>query len=249
MLTQLIINADDFGYSPAINYGIIEAFKKGVVTSTTLMVNMPGAAHAAALALDNKELGVGIHLVLTCGKPISQLVPTLIKSDGSFTTFDQIIENGSVSEIEEEFKKQMETFVSYGLRPTHIDSHHHVHAHNLIFPIVEKLAIRWGLPIRKITKNKGFANQLDMVDYFDHTFYGDNLNNQVLIDSINKITSFETAEIMCHPGFLDEAVCLGSSYNIQRIKEWSILTSPEIKMAIEQKKIVLSTYNIFNRRK
>ena len=67
---KLIINADDFGYSNGVNYGIIDAFKNGILTSTTCLTNMPGFNHAIQLAKENPNLGIGIHLTLTCGKPL-----------------------------------------------------------------------------------------------------------------------------------------------------------------------------------
>ncbi|WP_145838534.1 ChbG/HpnK family deacetylase, partial [Bacillus paralicheniformis] len=69
-MKSLIINADDFGFSRGVNLGIIEAFQHGVLTSTTLMVNMQEAEHAVELARQNRELGVGVHLTLTAGRPI-----------------------------------------------------------------------------------------------------------------------------------------------------------------------------------
>lgn len=81
---KLIVNADDFGYSKGVNLGIIEAHRAGVVTSTTTMVNMGGFEHAVQLARETPTLGVGIHLVLTCGAPVSHDVPSLTDEHGRF---------------------------------------------------------------------------------------------------------------------------------------------------------------------
>ena len=64
-MRKLINNADDFGYSHAINYGIIDSYLDGILTSTTLMPGMPGFQHAVALAKKNPCLGNGIHLTKT----------------------------------------------------------------------------------------------------------------------------------------------------------------------------------------
>ena len=71
-MKKVIINADDFGYSSAVNLGIITSHKKGILTSTTLMANMSGCDEAIMLAKENPNLGVGCHLVLTCGKPLTK---------------------------------------------------------------------------------------------------------------------------------------------------------------------------------
>ncbi|MDP2726767.1 MAG: ChbG/HpnK family deacetylase, partial [Dehalococcoidia bacterium] len=67
----LIINADDLGLSPGVNTGIIEAHRQGVVTSASLMANLPGTAEAAVMARENPELGVGLHLNLTSGQQLT----------------------------------------------------------------------------------------------------------------------------------------------------------------------------------
>lgn len=70
-MPRFIINADDFGYSRGVNYGIIDAHTDGIVYSATMMVNMPGAQHAVSLAKEHPELQIGIHLTLTCGRAVS----------------------------------------------------------------------------------------------------------------------------------------------------------------------------------
>ena len=60
----LIVNGDDFGMSPPVSRGIIEAHRRGILTSTSLMVNRPAAEEAAALAREAPRLGVGLHLEL-----------------------------------------------------------------------------------------------------------------------------------------------------------------------------------------
>src|SRR5580698_7200271 len=83
MPSRLIVNADDFGLTPGINRAIAELHDAGVLTSSTLMANGPAFADAVALALDRPTLGVGCHIVLTDGTPISppSSIPTLIGPD------------------------------------------------------------------------------------------------------------------------------------------------------------------------
>jgi len=77
---RLIINADDLGYDPAINRGIVEAMRKGAVTSATLMVNLPHSAEGAALA---SGLAVGLHLNLARGMPVSPRFPPTFLVSGA----------------------------------------------------------------------------------------------------------------------------------------------------------------------
>jgi predicted glycoside hydrolase/deacetylase ChbG (UPF0249 family) len=71
MVAQLIVNADDFGLSPGVNRGILEAHEKRIVTSTSLMANTPGFDDAVRLARSAPDLGVGFHFNLTYGVPLS----------------------------------------------------------------------------------------------------------------------------------------------------------------------------------
>lgn len=85
-MKHLIINADDFGLSPGVNQGIAEAYQAGGISSTTVMVNMPGFTDAVRLASLHPGLGVGLHFNLTYGRPVSdpRLIPSLIQADGRF---------------------------------------------------------------------------------------------------------------------------------------------------------------------
>lgn len=97
-MKHLIINADDFGYSKAVNLGIMESHINGVLTSTTLMANMPGVDHAVSLLKDMPNLCVGAHLTLTCGKPmLGEKVSTLIKENEYFFQVGRCGKQGSTN--------------------------------------------------------------------------------------------------------------------------------------------------------
>lgn len=243
-MTKLIINADDFGYSKGVNLGIIEAVQNGVVSSATLMTNMPGAAHAAALALENPDLGVGIHLVLDCGRPVNHDVPSLVDEEGFFLKTEKMIQFASLEDVEKELKSQIEKFHSFGLNPTHLDSHHHVHGHEKIYPIVERLAQHYQLPIRKVSADPSHSSnvKLKTTELFIHEFYGDVLSVPFFINLLKKCSSYDTAELMCHPAYIDEPLLTGSSYSLQRVRELTILCDPELRKVIEDKNIKLVTY-------
>lgn len=69
----LIVNADDFGLSKGQNYGIIEACRNEIVTSTTALVNGQAIDHAVQLSRDEPSLAIGMHFVLTMGKPLTAM--------------------------------------------------------------------------------------------------------------------------------------------------------------------------------
>jgi len=240
-MTKLIVNADDFGYSKGVNLGIIEAHREGIVSSATLMTTMSGADHAMELAKENKELGVGIHLVLDLGYPVHPNVPSLVNEHGRFNKMDHLYE-AEPDDIQKELTSQLEKFLSNGRTPTHIDSHHHVHGHENVFPIVKALAEKYQLPMRKV--DPAFdINPVKTVEYFNDHFYGDELDVHRLIEILQDVQKHETAEIMVHPAYIDQEVLDGSSYNLQRVKELDILTRREVRSFLEENNILLTTYN------
>src|SRR3972149_7215211 len=90
---NLIVNADDFGMSTEITDGIIQSHIKGIVTSTSLMANMPDAPRAVTIDKDLPELTTGIHLNITEGAPIlpPNEVQSLVDSTGNFLERDEMI--------------------------------------------------------------------------------------------------------------------------------------------------------------
>lgn len=133
--TRLICNADDFGLSPGISAAILQAHAAGVISSTTLMSNMPAAADAVAQARDWPRLGIGVHLNLTLGAPLSApaALPDLLAADGRFLDRAQLAPKlrgcGTAAlraQLLREFDAQIEQARALGVTPTHLDSHQHI---------------------------------------------------------------------------------------------------------------------------
>lgn len=129
--------------------GIIRAHREGIVTSTTLMTNRPGAGQAAALALENPRLGVGVHLNLTAGQPVlpPESVPSLVGRDGRFRKdYWRLRFQADREAIRREWRAQIQRFLEFGLTPTHLDSHHYSHLVPDLFHIACQLAEEFGIP-------------------------------------------------------------------------------------------------------
>ena len=136
-MKRLVVNADDFGLSAGVNRGILEAHAAGVVTSASLMVNTPGFAAAAAAARGGEapRLGVGLHLNLTIGAPVSppRAVPSLCGRDGRLQSHASLVARALTGrlvarEVEQECAAQIERARAAGVRLTHVDGHLHAHA-------------------------------------------------------------------------------------------------------------------------
>jgi predicted glycoside hydrolase/deacetylase ChbG (UPF0249 family) len=147
MKKRLIINADDFGMSKEVNEGTKKGIKEGVITSVSVMVNMPYFEDAIAFLKKYPYVSVGLHFNITEGKSI--LLPinasSLLREDNSFFYYPQLVtriatKSVNRAEIAEELKAQYTKLKATGLMVTHIDSHHHVHLYPSIFRIVSDFA-------------------------------------------------------------------------------------------------------------
>lgn len=152
-MKKLIINADDFGISEGISKGIVDAANFGTVLSTSLMSNMPYAEKAIAMAEDYPQLGIGIHLNITCGSPLSEKekVKTLLDHAGKFKSLGKFLRDyvmGLISwlEVKREYSLQIKKMIDFGMQPTHLDSHHHIHFFPGINRIVCELASEHNIP-------------------------------------------------------------------------------------------------------
>lgn len=142
-MRALILNADDFGLTPGINEGIIEAHQKGLLTSATLMANGLAFEEAVNLAQMHPTLDLGIHLTLTWGKPLSALPKggPLVTPKGEFQrSIPRLWVIASrpqgQRQIKGELQAQIERVLEEGITPSHFDSHKHIH---LLPPILEIL--------------------------------------------------------------------------------------------------------------
>ncbi|MGG2063517.1 chitin disaccharide deacetylase [Bacillus sp. S14(2024)] len=230
-MIRLIVNADDFGLTRGVNYGIVDAHVNGLVNSTTMMMNMPGVEHAVQLAKAYKTLGVGVHLVLTAGKPLLSDVPSLVKEDGSFHSQSTVWEgNIDPHDVQREWTAQIEKFLSYGLTLTHFDSHHHVHALPILHDVLERLAEKYRVPVRRCEQNRAVS---PFSDVFFHDFYADGVTDDYFTNLQERVQDGMTVEVMVHPAYVDAELVKCSSYVMKRIEELRILTESKLPSGVE----------------
>lgn len=226
-MSKLIINADDFGYCEAVNYGIISAHRNGVVTSTTIMANMPGFEHAIELLKDNKNLGCGVHMTLSCGKPINNNLTTLVNENNTFHRYitEDIIDKIDLDEVYEELCSQINK-VKNVVDISHLDSHHHIHTLKGFEQVISSVLKKYDLPIRGgFEYNNNYEKQIKLVD----SFYSEQVSYEFFKENRDILTKYDVVDIMTHPAFLDDFILNSTSYAINRTKEHKILTSKEVK--------------------
>jgi len=163
---RIIINADDFGLCEGVNKAVAQAHTEGVLTSATIMVNMPAADEAVKIAEQLPTLGVGVHLNLLEGRPMSKdtRLDCLLGGDGQFNCSPfklsvlSIAGNKIRNAIRAELSTQIQWVIDSGVKPTHLDSHKHFHILPTIFPIVcglarrfEISAVRWPFEPKQVS--------------------------------------------------------------------------------------------------
>lgn len=151
--TTLVINADDLGFAPGVNRGILEAHAAGSLSSASMMVNTPAFLEGAELARTRApRMGVGLHLNLVAGRPLTE-VPSLTDArSGAFLPLEQLARRalaGAVraSDVRRECDAQLAALGAAGIAPTHLDSHRHSHALPGILPAVLASAAAAGVRI------------------------------------------------------------------------------------------------------
>lgn len=241
MIKKLILNADDFGMTQGNTIGILMAHAQGVLTSTTCMMNMPFAQFALNEAKKFPKLGVGIHFVLTVGRPLIEGAKSYTDENGDFIRpkdYPDKKPHADSEELYREWKAQMEKFIEIaGHKPTHIDSHHHVHLLPWHVDVAKRLAKEYDVPMRQREQ------VLETYEYVrcDDRMYGDDANMDFVKNALS--TDEEILEFMCHPAYIDQRLYDMTSYGLPRMKELELFLSPELKQFIEDNDIELINFS------
>jgi hopanoid biosynthesis associated protein HpnK len=163
---RLIVNADDFGRSRAINEAVIRAHTEGILTTASLMVNEPAASEAVELAREHPKLGVGLHLSLLCGRSAlpQKQIPDLVNERDEFsdrpvaTGFKYFARRNLRAQLRDEIRAQFERFRATGLLLDHVNGHLHLHLHPTVFPILMAEAAEFQVRRMRLTRDPFWLN-------------------------------------------------------------------------------------------
>jgi chitin disaccharide deacetylase len=150
---NLIVNADDLGWTEGVNRGIAEAHRNGIVTSASLLANGRAFASGVELVRAMPALRVGVHLNLSEGEPVEarEQVKSLVNAAGMLAGGPEglllrLARHGLLlEEVEREWDAQVRKVRGAGIQPTHLDGHKHVHMLPGLFEIALRLAKRHGI--------------------------------------------------------------------------------------------------------
>ncbi len=172
---RLIVNGDDFGRANGNNRAIIRAHREGILTSASLMVNEHAADAAVELARENPKLGVGLHVVLVCGRSALKPSETVGLVDQRFefgrnatTTGMRYFFNSKLRpSLRQEIDAQFREFRLTKLPLDHVNGHLNFHLHPTIFRILKRHAGDWGIGAMRLTREPlGLGLRLSYGRYF-----------------------------------------------------------------------------------
>ncbi len=272
MKRQLIVNADDFARHPEVDRGILTSHKKGIVTTTTVLINMPAAVEAVQRSQESApNLAFGLHLNLTLGPPCAREsdLHNMVDHTGQFhriAHWCEALDSVPIHNIEVEWRAQVERFLSTGVPLDHLDSHHHIAIFRediweLYLTLARELDCGVRPPFPDDTSRAQFETIPSSVLAYAESnalaslkqshvpspkaFYASFFDRHATLDHLCEILQGLPAglsEMMCHPGYAHSAVEASSSYNQQRQAELELLTNPSVLQRIADLQIDLITY-------
>ena len=248
---QLILRADDIGYSEAVNYGIEKSVKEGLIRSGGLMPNMPAAKHGIKL-LEGTGICIGQHTNLCLGRPCAdpKLIRTLLDDEGNlkssrayrdawnkgeeFTILEEM-----VIEIEAQYQRFKELV---GREPAYFEGHA-IMSKNLNKGL-EIVAHRHGLKYNIMTfDGPGFFNGKHIAICSIESMKPDYDPWQSIRNAVAAARTDMPNVFVCHPGYLDDFILNSSSLTVNRTKEVAMLCDPTVKVWLEEQDVELITYD------
>jgi predicted glycoside hydrolase/deacetylase ChbG (UPF0249 family) len=254
---KLLVQSDDYGITPAVSLGIIEAIRNGIVRNTGLFVNMKWAEECVTYIRPYMDqIGFGIDLNISAGEPVlpAEEIPGLVQENGMFltSTMNKLLDTDEnnhdhvdYDEVYREFEAQIQLFIKIvGKTPDYI--HGHAYGTKTTMCAMKELAqkynslfssdILWNQKMKPCNMEwYRFGNEMEAQ-------FQDDIKKSILEDH-NEFLKAEYGCVISHCGYIDSKLFDFTSYTIYRIKDLEALTSDEIKDWIKQNHIELITYN------
>ena len=248
-MKRLIVNADDYGRTPGINEGTLEAYVMGIVTSATVMILENAAEEGLQMAgAVAPHLALGLHFSITgggaCASP-PDTVPRLAPGGRFVRHVQDLPDRIPEDEVRRELEAQLALFQNRaGKPPTHLDSHHHSALHISVAPVFAAVAKERRLPVRA-SNARALAQlrqeKVRVPDYFLESFYGSGAtlaNLRFIVEHLREGVS----ELMCHPGHPDVALLNDSTYAREREQEVAVLCDPSLRETLAAESVELVTF-------
>lgn len=278
-MRTLIVNADDFGLHSAVNAAVESGYRSGIVRSTSIMAVGEAFEEAVAISKRCPGLGIGIHLTLVAASPVNspELLPSLVSDKGVFLSghlqfIRRYLTHGiNFDEVEIELEAQIKKVLKAGIRPTHVDSHQHLHVLPKIGKVVIRLLRGFNIPavripaepflfmggyhagpgrfvgkcgltfLARLFRKTAEANGLRTTDHFFGMMAGGQMTLPRILSVLETLPSGIT-EMMVHPGSDDDALSARYPWNYLWQEELQALTASEVLEFCSTRGIVLESY-------
>jgi len=206
----LIVNADDFGMSRGISDGILDAYRNGIVTSTSIMVDGPAAIYAARLASKHINLTVGLHGVLSH------------------------YGGNTVANYQRQLDRQLKIYRHiFNKKPTHFDLHG-------VPSTTRFMAFATTMFIRRHNLHFRGEDNMNVIKDFYGMRGGQPAHENINVNSLKRklrAMPLGVSCLVCHPGRTNNR--LTDIYRQARNLELDTLTSRQICSSIEEGNIIL----------
>jgi len=226
---HLIVNADDFGQTPGINRGIIEAHEHGIVSSASLMVRWPAAPEGAAYARRHRDLSLGLHVDFE----------EWMFRRGRWQSVYQVVPSNDLRAVRRALTSQLDRFRRLvDCNPTHIDSHQHVHLQKRLRPLFLEFASRLNVPLRRCSRAVRYCG-----DFYGQDSHGRPCPSLIRPAALQRVLERlrpGITELGCHPGY---GQGLKSMYRRERALEVKALCDPKIRTTVRRYGIVLRSFH------
>lgn len=251
-MKQILVRADDLGYSRAVNYGIYDSIHSGFINNVGVMTNMPSTEQGLNL-LKNENIDYGMHTDITNGRPVllPNKVPSLVDENGFFKRSKIYRQNAkerksdftNLEEVVAEIDAQYQRFLELlGRKPDYFEGHAVVSDN--FNKALEIIADKYDLPLLS------FPSKDRMVRFRNTTFKASmesmfpnyNPRNEFKKLIANE-TSNEIPMMICHPGYLDQYLLNTSSLTLPRTQEVDMAIDPKMKEYIKDNDIHLVRYS------
>ena len=262
-MKRLIVNADDFGLTRPVTRGIVRAHREGIVTSASVMPSARAFNDAVQAYRDNPQLDCGVHLTYVEERPVLAGGPPFPRRH---LDFFRALALGRirVRDVEREWRAQVEQCLDAGLRPSHLDSHQHLHVFPALFRIVMRISADYGIPWVRVPRppvepgRRGpgialllasgmmcrmqAARKVLICDRVAGIGASGRLTVDALIHVLSNLPSGVT-ELLCHPGEEDEELRRDyGAWGYQWAGELAALTSLEVRARMADERIELATF-------
>jgi hopanoid biosynthesis associated protein HpnK len=225
---RLVVNADDFGRSASINRAVIRAYREGILTTASLMVNEPAFEEAVTLAHQNPRLGVGLHLTLLCGHSAltPEQIPGLVDGRGRFADspagvgFRYFSYRSLREQLRREIRAQFQKFRATGLQLDHVNGHLHLHLHPTIFGILMEEASSLGIQRMRLTRDPFWLNIRLARGHWGY---------RILHAIIYRVLSARARPVLCQRGIRHTSAVFGLLQNARVDESYLLALLPALR--------------------